>query len=90
MVGFEAAKKKAQLERRRSQRQSSRPTPAQAGHRRDGSSYFPAVDEEAGDTTILLAEELMANEQDDYEAIFKSRPKIKTSPVGSPVKEWED
>ncbi|KAJ9137775.1 HAUS augmin-like complex subunit 6 N-terminus-domain-containing protein [Coniochaeta hoffmannii] len=88
MAGFEAAKKRAQLERRRSQRQSSRPIPP-SGHRRDGSSYFPAVDEEMGDTTLLLAEELMANEQDDYEAIFKSRPKIKTSPVGSPVKAWE-
>lgn len=89
MAGFEAAKKKAQLERRRSQRQSSRPIPP-SGHRRDGSTYFPAVDEEIGDTTLLLAEELMNNEQDDYEAIFKSRPKIKTSPVGTPVKGWED
>lgn len=92
MVGFEAAKKKAQLERRRSQRQSSRLVPPTSGHRRDGSgsAHFPAVDEEAGDnTTLLLAEELMNNEQDDYEAIFKSRPKIKTSPVGSPVRAWE-
>jgi hypothetical protein len=48
------------------------------------------VDEEGGDTTLLLAEELMNNETDDYEAIFKSRPKIKTSPVGTPVKGWED
>lgn len=89
MVGFEAAKKKAQLERRRSQRQSSRLAPP-SGHRRDGSAYFPPVDEETGDTTLMLAEELMNNEKDDYEAIFKSRPKIKTSPVGSPVKGWED
>ncbi|KAB5555084.1 HAUS augmin-like complex subunit 6 N-terminus-domain-containing protein [Coniochaeta sp. 2T2.1] len=90
MAGFEAARKKAQLERRRSQRQSSRPQPA--GHRRDG-SMFAAVDEEGemGDTTLLLAEELMNNETDDYEAIFKSRPKIKTSPVGTPVKGgWDD
>lgn len=93
MAGFEAARKKAQLERRRSQRQSSRPMPPAGGHRRDGSSYFPSVDEEGehGDTTLLLAEELMNNETDDYEAIFKSRPKIKTSPVGTPVKGgWED
>ncbi|KAH8911165.1 hypothetical protein BR93DRAFT_908021 [Coniochaeta sp. PMI_546] len=89
MVGFEAARKKAQLERRRSQRQSSRPVPP-SGHRRDGSSYFPSVDEEVGDTSLLLAEELMNNETDDYEAIFKSRPKIKTSPVGTPVKGWDD
>ncbi len=87
MAGFDAARKRAQLERRRSQRQSSRPMPP-PGHRRDGSAYFPSVDEEVGDTSLLLAEELMNNEADDYEAIFKSRPKIKTSPVGTPVKGW--
>jgi hypothetical protein len=87
MAGFEAAREKAQLERRRSQRKSRHI--AASGHRRDGSSYFPSVGEEVGDTT-LLAEELMNNEQDDYEAVFKSRPKIKTSPVASPVKEWAD
>ncbi|OIW28656.1 hypothetical protein CONLIGDRAFT_632910 [Coniochaeta ligniaria NRRL 30616] len=91
MAGFEASRKKAQLERRRSQRQSSRHVPPPPGqHRRDGSAYFPSVDEEGGDTTLLIAEELMNDETDDYEAIFKSRPKIKTSPVGTPVKGWED
>jgi hypothetical protein len=83
MAGFEAARKKAQLERRRSLRQSKHIP----GHKRDGSGYFPSVDEE-GNTTLLLAEELMSNEVDDPEAIFKSRPKIKTSPVGTPTKEW--
>lgn len=85
MAGFEAARKKAQLERRRSQRQSKQ----LPGHRRDGSSYFPSVDEE-DNTTLLLAEELMSNEVDDPEAIFKSRPKIKTSPVGTPTRVWGD
>jgi hypothetical protein len=83
MAGFDAARKKAQLERRRSMRQSKQIP----GHRRDGSGYFPSVDEE-GNTTLLLAEELMSNEVDDPEAIFKSRPKIKTSPVGTPTRQW--
>lgn len=83
MAGFEAVRQKAQLERRRSQRKSRQH--AVSVSRRDGSSYFPSVDEE-GDTTLLLAEELMNNERDDPEAIFKSRPKIKTSPVGTPVR----
>ena len=83
MVGLEAAKQKAQLERRRSQRKSRQISSA-AASRREGSSYFPTVDE--GDSTLLLAEELMSGEQDDAEAIFKSRPKLKTSPVPSPTR----
>lgn len=83
MAGLDAARKKAQLERRRSLRQSKQIP----DHRRVGSGYFPPVDEE-GNTTLLLAEELMSNEVDDPEAIFKSRPKIKTSPVGTPTREW--
>lgn len=87
MAGFEVARQKAQLERRRSQRKSKKLTVS--SNRRDGSSYFPSVDEE-GDSTLLLAEELMNNDMDDPDAIFKSRPKIKTSPVGTPVKGWAD
>jgi hypothetical protein len=87
MAGFEVARQKAQLERRRSQRKSKQLTVS--SNRRDGSSYFPSVDEE-GDSTLLLAEELMNNDRDDPDAIFKSRPKIKTSPVGTPVKGWRD
>lgn len=83
MVNFEASRQKAQLERRRSQRRS-RQQPHRGG---EGSraSYFPAVGE--GDST-LLAEEMMAAGEDDYEAVFMSRPKIKTSPVSTPVKGW--
>lgn len=90
MAGFEAARQKAQFERRRSLRKMSQPTPStpQGGR---GGSYFPAVDEEdaggEGSTTLLLAEELMSGEgKDDYEAVFMSRPKLKTSPVGTPVR----
>jgi len=88
MVGFEAARQRAQLDRRRSLRKGkqagpSPSTPAAAGK----SSYFPVVDEEEGNTT-LLAEELMSGDhRDDYKAVFMSRPKLKTSPVGTPVRE---
>ncbi|KAK5660577.1 hypothetical protein OQA88_13134 [Cercophora sp. LCS_1] len=82
MAGFEAAQKKAQLERRRSLRKSKQvPVPP-----RGRDSYFPAVDEEGGNTTLLLAEELMNVE--DQDAVFMSRPKIKTSPVGTPIRGW--
>ncbi|KAK3940274.1 HAUS augmin-like complex subunit 6 N-terminus-domain-containing protein [Diplogelasinospora grovesii] len=82
MAGFEAARQKAQLERRRSQRKSRQTI--------NRGSYFPAVgEEEEGNSTLLLAEELMSGEQDDYNAVFMSRPKIKTSPVGTPIRGWD-
>ncbi|KAH9908285.1 HAUS augmin-like complex subunit 6 N-terminus-domain-containing protein [Xylariomycetidae sp. FL2044] len=75
MAGFDAARQKAQLERRRSQRKS------RITHRKD--SYFPKLEEEdVGDTSV--ADELMEGQQEDYEAIFRSRPRIKTSPGPSP------
>jgi hypothetical protein len=80
MAGFEAAKQKARLERRRSERKS------RAMSRREG-SHFPKVDEEAAGELLdasHLAEELMDGGQEDYEAVFMSRPKIKTSPLPSP------
>ena len=86
MVGYEAARQKAQLERRRSQRKSKQ-LAAPAG-RREGSSYFSPLEEEGNST--LLAEELMNNPNDDYEAVFRSRPRVKTSPVGTPVKGFEE
>ncbi|KAK3306763.1 HAUS augmin-like complex subunit 6 N-terminus-domain-containing protein [Chaetomium strumarium] len=86
MAGYEAARQKAQLERRRSLRKSKLPPPTTPGTGR--SSYFPTVDEEEGNSTLLLAEKLMSGEaQDDYEAVFMSRPKLKSSPVGTPVRE---
>ncbi|KAK0645700.1 HAUS augmin-like complex subunit 6 N-terminus-domain-containing protein, partial [Cercophora newfieldiana] len=75
MAGFEAAQKKAQLERRRSLRKSKQIQPAAGGR---NSVYFPAVDEEEN-STLLLAEELMSAEV-DQDTVFMSRPKIKTSP----------
>ncbi|KAJ2978343.1 hypothetical protein NUW58_g7527 [Xylaria curta] len=81
MAGFEAARQKAQLERRRSQRKSK------ITQRKD--SYFPRVDEESvGDLSVV--EGLMEDEQEDYEAIFKSRPRIATSPAPSPARHWNE
>ncbi|KAK0744853.1 HAUS augmin-like complex subunit 6 N-terminus-domain-containing protein [Apiosordaria backusii] len=94
MANFEAVKQKAQIERRRSLRQSKAP-PATPQHQggRPRSGYFSSLDEEGedgyqdeGNTTLLIAEELInEGKEDDYEAVFMSRPKIATSPVGTPV-----
>ncbi|AEO66561.1 uncharacterized protein THITE_2114710 [Thermothielavioides terrestris NRRL 8126] len=92
MAGSEAARQKAQLERRRSLRRAREAPPKTPAQKR-GSGYFPAVDEEGeGNSALLLAEELMSGEhKDDYEAVFMSRPKLKTSPVGTPSREfWGD
>ncbi|KAF4468940.1 hypothetical protein FALBO_4157 [Fusarium albosuccineum] len=80
MAGFEKAKQKAQMERRRSLRKSRLPPPRKEG------SLFPKVEEEEDQT--ILAEELMA--QEDMEAVFRSRPKIKASPLGTPTRELDD
>lgn len=79
MAGFEQAQKKAQLERRKSLRRSK------ILPRKEG-SYFPKVDEEDAMNYGALAEEIIREE--DMEAVFKSRPKMRNSPVGSPAKEW--
>ncbi|KAK0636544.1 HAUS augmin-like complex subunit 6 N-terminus-domain-containing protein [Bombardia bombarda] len=96
MAGFEAAQKKAQLERRRSLRkQKVAPTTPGGGGGGGGgrNGYFNAVAEEEGegmgegDSTMVITEELMSAGQDvDYDAVFMSRPKIKTSPVASPAR----
>lgn len=78
MAGFERAQQRAQIERRRSLRRS-KAMPSQ--QQREG-SYFPRVDEE----TAVLAEELMGGDE-DMEAVFRSRPRIKASPVASPTRE---
>ncbi|KAK7213874.1 hypothetical protein V2G26_021052 [Clonostachys chloroleuca] len=78
MAGFEKARQKAQLERRRSQRKSRAPPPPRE-------SNFPRLEEEDDG---VLAEELMAEE--DMEAVFRSRPKIQASPLPSPTKELEE
>ncbi|KAK1995291.1 hypothetical protein LX36DRAFT_702399 [Colletotrichum falcatum] len=74
MAGFEAARQKAQLDRQRSlKKQRARP------------QTIPVVEEETlqlDPDASVLAEELMTVE--DMEAVFRSRPRIKTSPAPSP------
>ncbi|KAJ0165168.1 hypothetical protein CTA2_12166 [Colletotrichum tanaceti] len=79
MAGFEAARQKAQLDRQRSLKKSRT--------RARTETQVPVVEEE--ETTLqldpdasILAEELMTVE--DMEAVFRSRPRIKTSPAPSP------
>ncbi|KAL2875699.1 hypothetical protein SGCOL_009010 [Colletotrichum sp. CLE4] len=77
MVGFEAAHQKAQLDRQKSLK---KPRP-----RARTESHIPVVEEETMELdpdASILAEELMAVE--DMEAVFRSRPRIKTSPAPSP------
>ena len=76
MAGFEAAQKKAQLERRRSIKDAKKQQRA--------SSYFPVVDEEPSRGGIDPVE--LIEGEPDYESVFKSRPKIKTSPAVSPTR----
>lgn len=83
MVGFEKAKQKAQVERRRSLRRSK------VLPRREG-SLFPAVEEEGPGTPVdqtARIEALMA--EDNVDAIFGKR-KGRISPLPSPTKEWDD
>ncbi|KAH6634994.1 HAUS augmin-like complex subunit 6 N-terminus-domain-containing protein [Chaetomium sp. MPI-SDFR-AT-0129] len=48
-------------------------------------------DGDGQNTTLLLTEALLnAGREDDYEAVFMSRPKLKTSPVGTPRREYWD
>ncbi|KAL2164808.1 hypothetical protein VTH06DRAFT_104 [Thermothelomyces fergusii] len=96
LAGSEAARQKAQMERRRSLRRGKQTggglpsTPAAAGAGRR-SSYFDSVNEEEGYSTLQLAEELLnGGLENDYEAVFMSRPKLKISPVGTPVKAFWD
>ena len=74
MVGFEAAQRKAQIERRRSLKDAKK--------KQRESSYFPKVEEYPITSSIDPVE--MIQGDPDYESVFKSRPKIKTSPAVSP------
>lgn len=81
MAGFEQAQKKAQLERRRSVKEEKK--------RVQRSSYFPQVEEERESLMPdISAIELMEGDP-DYESVFKSRPKIATSPAISPMRSWD-
>ncbi|OHW95318.1 hypothetical protein CSPAE12_06064 [Colletotrichum incanum] len=77
MAGFEAARQKAQLDRQKSLKKSRT--------RARTESQIPVVEEETlqvDPDASILAEELMTVE--DMEAVFRSRPRIKTSPAPSP------
>lgn len=102
MANFEATQQRIRLERQRSQKQEAR---KQSLTNRSGEiarqSYFSEpVDEETGaegDSTMnstKMLEELLAKEAEgvDYDSVFKSRPRIKASPPGTPVRDhfdWE-
>ncbi|TVY16012.1 hypothetical protein LARI1_G005231 [Lachnellula arida] len=76
MAGFEAAQKKAQLERRKSAKDAKK--------KQRESTFFPKVEEEVV-TPNASAIELIEGDP-DYESVFKSRPKIATSPAVSPTR----
>lgn len=78
MAGFEAAQKKAQLDRRRSVKDEKR--------KQRQSSYFPKVEEEGGDG--VKKEEIIRDP--DYDSVFMSRPKMAMSPTLGPERIWED
>jgi len=82
MANMEAVQKKVQLERRRSVKEEKK--------KARQSSYFPKVEEKKETSTLdISAIELMQGDP-DYESVFKSRPKIKTSPAVSPTRIWEE
>ncbi|KAL7957446.1 HAUS augmin-like complex subunit 6 N-terminus domain-containing protein [Trichoderma compactum] len=82
MAGFDKAQQRAQMERRRSLRRAKMPP-------RKETSYFPRVDEEEINETTLLLEQLA--EEEDVEAVFRSRPKVGQSLQPSPTREeWAD
>lgn len=96
MANFEATQQRIRLERQRSQKLEAR---KQSLTNRSGEiarqSYFSdAVDDETGGegNSTMMLEELLAKEAEgvDYESVFKSRPKIKASPPGTPVRDHFD
>lgn len=80
MVNFEDVQKKVQIERRKSYRDAKK--------KQRESSFFPKVEEEPVVTPSIETAELFEGDA-DYESVFMSRPKIKTSPATSPVKNWD-
>ena len=83
MAGFAAAQQKAQLERRRSERKSKALSP-----RKDG--YFPKLEEEDTEGASMLEELLDKGEAEiDMDVVFRSRPRMRTSPAPSPMRRWD-
>ncbi|KKA27665.1 hypothetical protein TD95_001248 [Thielaviopsis punctulata] len=82
MAGFEAAQKKAQVDRQRSlkmQRSESKKNKPHFDDMQDGNSL--SVEDNAKYEQRVV--ELMDADH-DYEAVFRSRPRIKSSPAPSP------
>ena len=82
MAGFEAAQKKAQIDRRRSVKDAKK--------KQRESSYFPRLEEEEVVTTPGIDKQELMEGDPDYESVFMSRPKIKTSPAVSPTRSFVD
>jgi hypothetical protein len=80
MAGFEAIQKKVAIERRKSIKDAKK--------KQRESTYFPKVEEEVV-TPDATAVELIEGDP-DYDSVFKSRPRIATSPAVSPTRVWED
>ncbi|KAK2066645.1 hypothetical protein P8C59_000441 [Phyllachora maydis] len=74
MAGFEAARQKAQLDRRRSQRKARQPSGVgTAGSEASTNHHFPTLEEQEEGNSMILAEELMNGTQDDYNAVFMTQ-----------------
>ena len=82
MAGFEAAQKNARLERRRSMKDQNK--------KQRETIHFPRLDEEAVVVPPSVDRQQLMEVDPDYEIVFKSRPKINTSPSTSPTKSWAD
>lgn len=90
MANFEITQQKARLDRQRSLKRAARQQSGSISRQ----SYFPSLEEEEDKSETVVLEELIAEDGEgvDYEAVFKSRPKIKTSPPSTPVRSaaaWE-
>lgn len=83
MANFEAAQQKARLDRQRSLKRASKQSTGSISRQ----SYFASLEEEDKTEKVVL-EELIAEDGEgvDYEAVFKSRPKIKSSPPSTPIR----
>ncbi|TLD18143.1 hypothetical protein PspLS_10391 [Pyricularia sp. CBS 133598] len=84
MANFEATRQKVQLERRRSQRKAARESNVHQQHRRNGGGSVSAMpstlEEGVAEGDSVLVDQMLEQGVDDYEAVFKSRPRIQTSP----------
>lgn len=95
MANFEATQQRVRQERQKTARREAR---KQSVSNKSGEiarqAYFPpaTVDEEdADEDSTAMLEELIAKEAEvgkvDYDSVFKSRPRIKASPPGTPVRD---